>query len=49
MSAPTGSVPPPASMFTVGTHYDITGIAVPFGTPSAAELKPRGAADVVQR
>ncbi len=49
MSAPTGSVPPPASVFTVGTHYDITGIAVPFGTPSAAELKPRGAADVVQR
>ena len=49
MSAPTGNVPPPASLFTVGTHYDITGIAVPFGTPSAAELKPRGAADVVQK
>jgi DNA/RNA endonuclease YhcR with UshA esterase domain len=49
MSAPTGNVPPPASLFTVGMQYDITGIAVPFGTPSAAELKPRGASDVVQK
>jgi len=45
MSAPTGAVPTPASTFTVGTRYDLTGLAVPFS--SAAELKPRGAADVV--
>ncbi|HEX3928122.1 MAG TPA: SdrD B-like domain-containing protein [Gemmatimonadales bacterium] len=47
MSAPTGAVPTPAATYAVGSHYDITGIAVPFGTPASAELKPRGAADVV--
>ncbi len=46
MSAPVGSVPPPAT-FAVGAHYDLTGVAVPFS--GAAELKPRGAADVVAR
>lgn len=49
MSAPTGAVPPPAATFTAGSRYDLTGIAVPFGTPSVAEIKPRGAADVVFR
>jgi predicted extracellular nuclease len=47
MSAPTGAVPPPGATYTVGSRYHLTGIAVPFGTPSVAELKPRGAADVV--
>jgi hypothetical protein len=49
MSAPTGAVPPPATTFTVGQRYNITAIAVPFGTPIVDELKPRGAADVVQQ
>jgi DNA/RNA endonuclease YhcR with UshA esterase domain len=47
MSAPTGAVPPPGATYTVGSRYHLTGIAVPFGTPSVEELKPRGAADVV--
>ncbi len=46
MSAPTGAVPGPA-LFTVGSTYDITGIATPFS--GSAELKPRGASDVVAR
>jgi len=49
MQAPVGAVPTPAATYIVGTHYDLTGIAVPFGTPSVAEIKPRGAADVVAR
>ena len=49
MSAPTGNVPPPATTFTVGQVYNITAIAVPFGTPAADELKPRGASDVVKQ
>jgi DNA/RNA endonuclease YhcR with UshA esterase domain len=45
MSGPVGAVPPPAATFLVGSHYDVTGIASVFS--NAAELKPRGAADVV--
>ncbi|MGH7581726.1 MAG: SdrD B-like domain-containing protein [Gemmatimonadales bacterium] len=47
MSAPTGNVPAPAATYTVGSHYNVTGIASVFS--SAAELKPRGAGDVVPR
>jgi hypothetical protein len=51
MSAPTGAVPPPTGLFTVGGHYDLIGIEVPFFTNGAriGELKPRGAADVIAR
>ena len=45
MGGPVGAVPPPAATFLVGSHYDVTGIASVFS--NAAELKPRGAADVV--
>jgi DNA/RNA endonuclease YhcR with UshA esterase domain len=45
MSAPAGAVPTPASTFVVGNKYNITGIASVFS--NAAELKPRGAFDVV--
>lgn len=52
-AAPAGAVAPPASVFTVGTHYDVTGIEVPFlpsgGTTIIGEVKPRGTFDVVAR
>jgi hypothetical protein len=45
MSAPAGAVPASATTFVVGNKYNITGIASVFS--NAAELKPRGASDVV--
>jgi DNA/RNA endonuclease YhcR with UshA esterase domain len=46
VESPAGAVPA-STTFTVGSHYDMVGIAAAFN--SVEQLKPRGAADIIAR